>query len=218
MRTTCMLLAVIAIAATTGSAVWGAPSFGGYTGLLLVPNADVLDAGSFNVGYFTSDTTDKPRAFVGNYGIDGSVEVGINRLRSDDGTDTLLNAKYAIRKETEKKVALAAGIVDATGELGRTIYLVGSKSIGKQLRAFDKEITNVRVYFGLGSGGELDGLLAGASAVLGKRLALLAEYDSDNFNVGARLYLVEGLRAHAGFFDVGADNDFGLGVSFTKNY
>ena len=218
MRTTCMLLAVIAIAATTGSAVWGAPSFGGYTGLLLVPNADVLDAGSFNVGYFTSDTTDKPRAFVGNYGLEGSVEIGINRLRSDDGTETLLNAKYAIRKETEQKVALAAGIVDATGQVGRTIYLVGSKAIGKQLRVFDKEITNVRVHFGVGSGGQLDGLLAGASAVLGKRLALLAEYDSDRFNVGARLYLVEGLRAHAGFFNVGADNDFGLGVSFTKNY
>ena len=218
MRTTCVLLAAIAIAATTGSAVWGAPSFGGYTGLLLVPNADVLDAGSFNVGYFTVDTSNKPRAFVGNYGIEGSVEVGINRLRTDETTQTLLNAKYAIRKETEKKVALAAGIVDATGQVGRTIYIVGSKSVGKQLRVFDKEITNVRVHFGVGSGGQLDGLLAGASAVLGNRLALLAEYDSDRFNVGARLYLVEGLRAHAGFFSVGSDNDFGLGVSFTKNY
>ena len=220
MRTTLTLLAVVAMAAAAGSILWAAPSFMGYTGLLAVPDADVLGSGSFNAGYFSIQADEDITNFVGNYGIGGNVEIGINRMRvKGEQSETLLNAKYAVRTETDKKVGLAAGITDATGEIERTIYVVGSKVIGKskKMSMFDKEITNIRLHFGLGSGG-LDGVLVGASAILGNRLALLAEYDGDNFNVGARLYLLEGLRAHAGFFDAGGDNDFGLGISFTKNY
>lgn len=219
MRNLTTLVLMAGLAALVAGSASAAPSFAGYTGLLAVPNADVLTEKSFNVGYTDISLTggDVTNTF-GNYGIGSNVEIGFNRMRNDAGERrTLLNGKFMVMGETDRRAGLAVGMVDATGELDRTFYVVASKSIGRTITAFDREITNVRLHAGLGTG-MLDGAMLGVSAVLGKRLAILAEYDSSQFNVGARLFLVEGLRLHGGLFDIGDSTDGGLGISFSRNY
>ncbi len=214
-----LILAVVALAAFVAGGSIAAPSFFGYTGLIAIPNADTIAEKSFNVGYINVDLAgDDYYNFFGNYGLNENIEIGINRARIEgEQSETILNGKFRISAETVKRAGLAAGIIDATGETERTIYVVGSKSLGNTLEMFDKEITNIRLHFGIGSGG-LDGLFVGASGIIGKRLAVLAEYDSENWNIGGRLYLLEGIRAHAGWLDVGGSDNFAFGVSFTKNF
>ena len=208
-----LLAAIVALLIALSAGAWAQPSFFGYTGLLRVPTADVLAPRAFNLGFNTIDVAgDNQTNAFGNYGFPAGFEAGIDRIKNGD-SDTLLNAKYQFRAETVARPAAAAGIIDATGEEQRTIYVVGSKSILGPPRLFAGEVTNLRLHVGLSAGG-LDGVLAGASVTLGNRLTLIAEYDSDNWNAGGRLYLVSGLRAHVAWFDIGGEDDFGLGISF----
>lgn len=208
-----MLMSVTALAQ-------GAPSFRGYTGLVVVPTADTLDEGEFNVGLMTEDVGDFDAndMFV-NYGPIDGLEVGFNSFQPLGGGDreTLINAKYRIMPETEERAAVAFGLIDLTDEQESTAYAVVSKSLARGLTVFDNEITNLRGHVGIG-GGRLDGLFAAISAFAGNRVMFSVEYDSMDTNFGFRFTPVRGVRLHAAWFDVGGRDDFGAGVSYSKTY
>lgn len=63
--------------------------------------------------------------------------------------------------------------------------MVASKVAAGRVRVANGEITGVRAHIGIG-GGQLDGPFIGASAVLGDALTLMAEYDTNDVNLGAR--------------------------------
>lgn len=211
---TCVILA------STASIGWSAPSFRGYTGLVVVPTADTLDEGEFNLGLMTEgiDDFDANDMFM-NYGPNDGLEIGFNSFQPLNGDDreTLLNAKYRLMPETEDRAGVAFGLIDATDEIQSTAYAVASKSLARGLSVFDNDVTNLRGHIGIG-GGRLDGLFVGLSAFAGNRAMFSIEYDSKDTNIGFRFTPVRGVRLHAGWFDVGGGDDFGAGVSFSRNY
>lgn len=208
----CALL-VLAVCIGTAAA---APSFFGYTGLIRIPTADSLDKEEYNAAAFAINVDEGAdfTVYAANFGVIPELEVGFARVKPDEASgETWLNAKYAFAQETNQNPAIAGGVVDLTDETDTTAYIVVSKSFPRQYRTSLGEITSPRAHVGVG-GGQLDGLFAGVSATLGDRFTLMVEYDSNDFNWGARLALAEEWRVHFGAFD-GLD-DVGLGISFNK--
>jgi hypothetical protein len=195
-----------------------APSLMGYTGLLLTPTADALAQDEYNVAFFALELEEgiDESVWAANLGVAQDLEVGFARIKPEgSASETFLNGKYQLQREDGSKPALAAGVIDLTDERDTTVYFVMSKSVHGLLKSQDRELTNPRIHVGIG-GGLLDGIFAGASVVLGGKLTLLAEYDTEDVNLGARLALGRGLRAHAGWIrDL---NDFAVGLSFNKTY
>lgn len=206
------LLAAILLSTGTMAA---APSFFGYTGLIVIPTTDALSKGEYSAGGFAIDLESgvDSNVYAANLGVAESTEIGFARIKPDGASgETSVNAKHAFQQETETRPAIAAGIIDITGETESTVYIVLSKAVREQNRIKYGEITAPRVYVGAG-GGQLDGFFGGLSASLGDRLLLMAEYDSSNVNFGARLAVSEEIRVHAAVLD---GDDVALGASFTK--
>jgi hypothetical protein len=217
-RTVTVVAALVALtlAGLTTSAP-AAPSLAGYTGLLLVPTADALDREEYNAAFFTLNLEEgaDESIFAANLGVSEGVEVGFARIRpEDEASETILNAKYRFRSEDGARPALAVGVTDATDEMDTSVYVVASRSISKLLQLRDDESAGARLHVGLGGGGQLDGLFAGLSGKLGDRLTLMAEYDTRDINLGARLAVGHGLRLHAGWIH-GLD-DLAIGASFSQ--
>jgi hypothetical protein len=211
------LAIVLLLALALAQSVTAAPSFLGFTGLLRVPTADTLNQNEFNLAWFNVDLTGgDENEYAANIGVRDGLEVGVLRSKVERGEgETMLNAKYRIRAETPTNAGLAVGVLDPTDEVESTVYAVASKVVSGRARVFDGEITNLRAHIGIG-GGRLDGVFAGLSAVLGERLLLAAEYDTNDVNLGARLSLGYGIRAHAAWFN--DLNDLGVGLSYNKAF
>lgn len=217
MRLCILILTICVIAGGTSCA---APSFRGYSGLVVVPTADVLEEGDWDAGVMTEDIDDIDvnDIFV-NYGIQEGLEVGINSflpVEADD-RETLVNAKYQLMPETESRASVAFGLIDLTDEVEATAYMVVSKSLVRGIRAFDSDITNLRGHIGFG-GGRLDGMFLGLSAFIGNRAMFSVEWDSTDINLGFKFTPVRGIRLHAAWFDLGGADDLGLGISFSRLY
>jgi len=207
--------ALLALGLLVGSAA-ASPSFFGYTGLVRIPTADALDKEEYNAAAFAVnvDEGEDYTVFAANLGLIPQLEVGFARVKPDEASgETWLNAKYAFAPETNRNPAIAGGVVDFTGETDTTAYIVLSKSFPRHYKTALGEIASPRAHIGVG-GGQLDGVFAGLSATLGDRFTLMAEYDSDDFNWGARLAIGDEWRVHFGGFDW--LDDVGLGISFNK--
>jgi hypothetical protein len=215
-RVPTVVIALVVVAAVAQTAV-AAPSFLGFTGLLRTPTADALDRNEFNVAWFAVDLGDTNQtAYAANFGLRDGLEVGALRAKVEHSAhETVLNLKYRIQPENDKHAGFAVGVFDPTDEIQSTVYFVASKTVLHKARVFGDDLTGVRAHLGIG-GGELDGVFAGVSAVLANRLLLAAEYDTKDVNLGARLSLGYGIRAHVGWFD--ELSDFGVGVSYNKMF
>lgn len=211
-----MFCALACLAATAGLAV-AAPSFFGYTGLISTPTADSLQRGDYNLAAFTINLEEgaDSTVYAANLGIIDNLELGFARVKPEEASgETFINAKFMFEPETEAHPQIAAGLIDFTNEVDTTVYVVVSKTFWKEYATAHGDITAPRVHLGIG-GGQLDGIFGGVSAVVGQRLALMLEYDSDDVNWGARLAVTDEIRIHFGAFD-GLD-DIGLGASFNKH-
>ncbi|MHB9037669.1 MAG: hypothetical protein ACYC64_13485 [Armatimonadota bacterium] len=227
MRRFWLPLCLVFIAAVCMPAHCAIPSFRGYTGLMIVPTADALGKGDWNAGLFYENVANGTiNDVVANYGIAQGFEFGIDRFRLTNETDnhTLLNAKYRFVPENMNHPAIAAGIADITNEIETTAYVVASKSLGCQVRVWEGETLSPRVHVGFG-GGRLSGLFAGASAFVGNRFELIAEWDSKDVNVGARFRVTPQFTVHLGGFNLTDQTDkystgasFGVGASFNMIY
>ncbi|HUT74762.1 MAG TPA: hypothetical protein VM221_08010 [Armatimonadota bacterium] len=211
------LVTIVLVAMLLVQAAAAAPSFRGYTGLLLLPTGDTLDLNEFNLAWFNVDLTGGDQnAYAANLGLRDGLEVGVLRSKVEMAeAETMLTAKYRICPETDKHAAVAVGVLDPTDEVDSTMYVVASKIVAGHVRVFDGEITNLRVHLGIGAG-QIDGAFIGGSATLGDRLMLMAEYDTHDTNLGARLNIGYGFRAHAGWFN--DLNDVGIGLSYNKMF
>jgi len=211
-------LCVVGLLAASVAPGMAAPAFPGFTGLLLIPTADVLTQGDWNAAIFAINLEEGADAnnYCANLGVASTLEVGFVRVKpEDDSGDTLLSAKYQFLAETAASPAVAVGIYDLTDEVDATVYVVASKAFGQCYQTHFGEITSPRFHVGVG-GGQLSSFFGGASAALGDRLLLMVEYDSDDINAGARFALNDEWRAHFGFLN-GFD-DVGLGVSYNKGF
>lgn len=209
----CLGVLGLTVCALTPAAA--AQSFFGYTGLVQIPTADALSQGEWTVGAYGLNLEEgvDTMLYAVTAGVSQGLEVGLVKLNEDDESgETLINAKYRIVAETEKRPAVATGVIDLAGEDETTAYIVMSKSVSPPKKPQYAEITAPRVHIGI-AGGDIDGIFLGASAVVGNRLTLMVEYDSRDVNFGARLAISKSIRLHAAVL---SGDNVAVGLSFSK--
>jgi hypothetical protein len=227
MRCFWLPLCLLLVAAACLPGYCAIPSFRGYTGLMVVPSADALGKSEWNAGFFYENVANETiNDIVANYGMAEGLEFGIDRFQLTDEHDnhTLLNAKYKFLPEGMNRPAVAAGVADITNEIETTVYAVASKTIGCEVRTWKGETLSPRVHVGFG-GGRLSGLFAGASAYIGNRVELTAEWDSKDVNVGLRWRVTPQFTVHTGGFNLTDQSEpfstgpsFGVGASYNVTY
>lgn len=196
-------------ASLTGTAM-AASSINGPTGQINTVSADTLKQGEVALGYYNLEN-----GAVGNLniGLIKNVEIGGSFYDPDAGSrQNRLNVKWSIAPETIATPGVAVGMEDITGESARTGYVVASKGLPM----------GFRVHYGIGNG-RYDGIFGGIEktfnpiGVTGSNTfpatTLIAEYDGNDVNVGARLAVVSGIKIDAGLKNM---KDFYVGFNLTK--
>ncbi|HUU54623.1 MAG TPA: hypothetical protein VMY87_06870 [Armatimonadota bacterium] len=217
LQTWLSLVCALAFLTITAGLAGAAPSFFGYTGLIRVPTADALSDNEFNAGAFfiNRDELDDPDVYTGNLGVADDVEVGISVIRRGSGSDDVfVNGKYNFQPGADGKPALAAGIIDLASEVDATVYFVGSKGFGKVYETQFGPLHAGEFHVGFG-GGQLDGIFGALNANLGPTAKLMLEYDTEDFNLGARFLVGRQFNIDVALFDW---SDLGVGVSYTQGY
>jgi hypothetical protein len=197
---------------TVPVAAWASPSLLGPTGLLLTPSAEVLGTAQWNVGgsLLSSDSQDVS-ALYASVGVLKGMEIGLAQVSPEDGeAGTFVNAKLLLPQPIPMKLSVALGVIDLTDQIDTTPYVVVSHTIGGGLILQHGAISSPQVHVGLGSG-QLDGLFGGVSARIGDRVSVMAEYDGNQINLGARLPIARNVEVTAAALD--GLSDFGVGVS-----
>jgi len=180
--------------------VYAAPSINGSTGLINTPTADVLREGRFSLGYHHLD---EGNAGSFTLGLSNELEVGVAGFRYDSDShkdnQTYLNVKYSLLSDTVLTPGLAIGIEDIGDKDKRTFYAAASKALP----------FGFRIHAGVGDG-RYDGVFAAlektispTSIATGNNVfpatTLIAEWDGDKMNYGARMAIVPGLKLDAGW-------------------
>ncbi len=195
---------------------WCHPSFNGYTGLFYIPTADVLSADSWSAGVFSVDLDAVfPDRYCFGYGFPGSIEVNVVKYVPDKGEkETVISGKYQIFPETPGKAALAVGIFDITKEMQTTVYVVASRTLGGPFEVKKRRVFETIGHIGIGGGG-LEGIFAGIEFVLGPSFRVMGEYDTSDFNIGARILINNQVSLTGAVFDF---DKLGVGISFRKAF
>ena len=203
------IFAAICAVTLSSAAAFAAPSINGSTGLINSPSADVLQEGQYSIGYY--NLKDGGVGIV-NLNLARNLEVGAAGFRYDNrGNDTLFNAKYALVPETVLTPGLSVGIEDIGDKNDRTGYAVASKALP----------FGFRIHAGVGNGrydgffGAIEKTINPVGIITGSNTfpatTLIAEYDGNRMNYGARMSVVPGLKLDAGW----RQSDFYVGLSFT---
>lgn len=109
-----LLLGILVIAF---SVILGAPAQAGYSGLVMIPTADILDRGEWCVelqhyGQFASGSEDT-RLLNTQFGVHPRLEVGLDFDLSDSADSRVMgNAKYLLIPSSGKNPAVAVGFAD----------------------------------------------------------------------------------------------------------
>ncbi len=177
-------------------------TFSGLTGLIRVPNADVIPEGDLRLGVTPSpSSTESPMPGgasndVLTMGFVRNAEIGISLGEAQFGHDLIVQAKLNLARETAGRPGVAVGVLDLRRtnlDVGPTFFAVASKHLARG---------RAEATLGL-SGGEHSGVLAGLSLRPVPWLELQGEYDTDRFNYGAAVHVGSRFVARAAKVDVG---------------
>lgn len=168
--------------------LWGLP------GLIHVPTATTVPAGSLDLGYnIVRDPevfpgVDRQRnfnfalGFLPRITLGGRGTVATDTVRGIDlARDISANLQLLLLEDKQWWPAVAVGVQDVSGGAPhfRSRYVVLSKSL----------FGRVRGTVGFGTGPDvLDGPFAGVELALNRFVTLLGEYDAQAFNAGVRLF------------------------------
>lgn len=207
MRKSLGWLPILALALARPAAA--APNFLGSTGLLNTPTAMTAPMLSYDAFFFAGEEF---LTWGANLGLTPAIEVGGALFDPDRGDSKgLLNAKYAVTRETFAMPGIAIGTVDLADSIDRTFYLVLTKGFGR-VGLGGAGTFGLRAHAGYGSGIYDDTLFGGAELLFSDRLAVIGEYDGRNVNFGASFRLGQGVQVKGALFD--ADN-FAAGISYS---
>ncbi len=210
----CSLAVALPLSATDPS-----PAFPGFTGLLGVPTANVLEDGTAAAGVNQHNPLPSQLTRVENYfislGFAPGLELGgrvVNGGHISGGyiRDLSFNLKYRFL-DLPSGLRLAVGGQDVGGkaQFFRSRYLVGTIPL-----------SSVSLTLGYGFGPDLlDGVFGGLEWAPLRFASVLAEYDTQDFNLGLRLNsgrILGQMKASftTGYSGVREDTEFGIGLSF----
>lgn len=137
MKKSLLVAELVALVSLMATASFSAPSSIGPTGILNVPTAEAVTAGSFEalLAYDSPEVADVrihvfPVLTLG-YGF-ANGEIGLSYFNAKGYTAVKgINAKYIFVHESEKSPSVAAGVMYFTGNTAETdLYLVASDSLG----------------------------------------------------------------------------------------
>ena len=180
----------------------------GPTGMINVPTAFVAPTEEFNLG---TTLTEGKTTVTGNYGVIEGIEIG-GAYVDRDGLDNkfFANAKVHIVPQNFKYFELGVGVIDAVDAINRTYYAVGSVNFTPGSSIREHGGVGLRGHAGVGTGIFQDRFIGGAEVIFNDKLALIGEYDSEDFNAVFRYSHDDTLRLQLGF----ANTDFTFGVTY----
>jgi len=181
-----------------------APSVLGSSGLLSVPSARVRGAGEAAA---TVGTLNRKFLASTTVGIGGGIELGAATGRFGSEDRVFVSGKMRLEGLSRPGLDVAAGL---TG-LGSATSAFAAATSRLQAGRYSAEGT-----VGIGTGGVLKGVFAGAALPVNDTLTLLAETanlgDGRHFNYGLDL----GLRPHVGLRLARVDGDFAAGLTLSR--
>lgn len=176
---------VLAALLLMGGVASAAPTIQGTTGAIATPDAAAAKEGSVTLGHFQWDGGHSSVAAIG---LGGGLEVS-GSLWKEDGrsSEGLLNAKWALVKESAVTPGLAVGVDDLADKRERSVYAAVSKDLplGLKLSA------------GVGDG-RYDGGFVAAEVPVFIGTKLILENDSQHFNYGVRFTALPCVTIDAG--------------------
>ena len=205
---------------------FGASSFlGGFSGSILTPDEVVVPAGQWDFSYHELTNLFDHRdltAFGVTYGINENLEFGASFLHDGD-SETALNAKYRLLRETPTRPMILVGAFDIGGTVDfldddAGLYIVLSKNVTPAATQIVGEASKpLRLNVGFGSG-VFDGIFAGLDWTLQPQLSVMVEFfggeivkKDDFFNAGIRYSVTDALRLDAATIDF---EDFAFGANY----
>jgi len=205
------LVSLLACATAAGAS----PSLLGPTGLILIPTAETTGMGGFSLGAAAVQMEEGNDAsfLYGNVGLPAGLEVGATREKVEGAdAETLVNAKLAFFRPPLGDLTLAAGMIDVTDQIDRSPYVVLTHTLGAGVMTSVGPVALPQIHVGVG-GGMVDGLFAGVSTTISRKVGVMAEYDGEQFNFGARVPLAANAEATVAALD-GLEN-LAAGISFS---
>lgn len=154
----------------------GTPVFACYSGLTIIPTADVIGADTYGLELqFDGDTpTSAPDTRILNteIGFGDRLEAGVDfDLSKDADPRVLLNAKYQLARNTEGTELLGLGICNVGSGVRASPYLVGTRDFG----AF-------RGHLGLIRTDEADRLFLGIDKAVNDLVTAMLDYTAGDEN------------------------------------
>ncbi|MGE5576068.1 MAG: YjbH domain-containing protein [Syntrophothermus sp.] len=207
---TMMVLGLMVLAAPA----LAAPTIMGPTGLINVPNADVLPSGQFDAGYHYWSSV---HFLTFNMALTPDLEMGLTSISAGYYNDFYISGKYKLLPEAKGRPGIAFGLqAPLRGGSDPNLYGVVSKQFPD---------LGIRGHFGVGTD---SGILLGVSKELNTvsvsrpgrgasipPTTLMGEFDGNNINLGVRIALSKELAVDAALMDLKKGM---LGVSYTARF
>ncbi|HUV04042.1 MAG TPA: hypothetical protein VMX94_02925 [Armatimonadota bacterium] len=210
----------VRIAAAVATAVLGlaAPCLACYSGLVVIPTADMVEPGGYAIepqfdGLLAGSSIDT-RILNLQSGISPRLEAGVDFDMSYDADPRILgNCKYLMAPGSKRAPAIALGLCNAGSKIRSSPYLVATQESG-----------SLRGHFGIMRIEGNNRWFAGVDRAVSDRLTLVADYTSgdDNFaSVGFNYQFEDEFGVMAGvLFPNAGDEDtgFSLHLVFTGSW
>jgi hypothetical protein len=206
-KTAVVAIFVMLFGLSSLGAVNAAPSFNGSTGMINIPSADVLRAGQFSLGFYS--TKYGQRASI-NANAAPNLEIGLAKRHCNKNTaytgGDYINAKFSLIPEAILIPGVAIGVEDIGKTEKRSSYISVSKGL----------IWGLRFHAGFGNGNYGGFFAAMEKSITPVKICgvggtnLIVEWDGRYMNYGIRKPIAPGLKIDAGM----RKNYAYFGVSF----
>jgi hypothetical protein len=160
----------------TALTVFGTPALACYSGLTIIPTADVMGSGQYSMELQLDGTVSGPssetRVINTQFGLSDRLEAGLDFDVSDDtDTQALVNTKYLLGASADKGLSFAGGVFSMEPSVKSSPYLVASKELGF-----------LRLHLGGLRSESSNYWFTGVDHAIGNRMVLMADYTSGNAN------------------------------------
>ncbi|MHB9037134.1 MAG: hypothetical protein ACYC64_10720 [Armatimonadota bacterium] len=163
------------IAAATLTLI-GSPTLACYSGLALIPTADMIGdrqySAELQLDGSVSGPTSETRVINTQFGFGDRLEAGLDFDVSDDtNTQVFVNAKYLLGTDTSRGLSFAAGVFSMEPSVKSSPYLVATKELGA-----------LRLHIGGLRSESSNYWFTGVDRVVSSRLTLMGDYTNGNGN------------------------------------